>query len=159
MDAKSTSASLSVLAQMVLPSQANPAGNIHGGEMMKMMDSAASIAAQRHALANVVTARVDELQFRKPVYVGDLVTCTSQVIFAGNCSMEVIVCVEAENPASGNGSKIALTAFFTMVALDSDGHPKQVAPVDPGSDPYNIKMYEAGKARYMENKARQHKRK
>ncbi len=148
----------SVLAQLVLPLQANAAGNVHGGEIMKMMDSAAGVAAQKHARTNVVTARVDELEFRKPVYVGNLVTCTAQVIYTGHTSMEVFVTVEAEDLTDGKGPQIALTAFFTMVSLDKHGIPKQVPPVNLSGDAYDQKLYNEGKKRYLENKAKQEKR-
>lgn len=97
MNTKTMHQSYSVLAQVVLPMQANPAGNIHGGEIMKLMDSAAGVAAQKHSHTNVVTARVEELNFKKPVLVGELVTCRAQVIYAGRSSMEVFVTVESEN--------------------------------------------------------------
>ncbi len=116
MESQTMKHSHSILAQLVLPMQANPAGNVHGGEIMKMMDSAAGVAAQKHAHTNVVTARVDELNFKKPVLVGELVTCKAQVIYAGRSSMEVFVTVESEDLITGN-KQIALTAFFTMVSL------------------------------------------
>lgn len=117
MESQTMKHSHSILAQLVLPMQANPAGNVHGGEIMKMMDSAAGVAAQKHAHTNVVTARVDELNFKKPVLVGELVTCKAQIIYAGRSSMEVFVTVESEDLITGN-KQIALTAFFTMVSLD-----------------------------------------
>ena len=121
MESQTMKHSHSILAQLVLPMQANPAGNVHGGEIMKMMDSAAGVAAQKHAHTNVVTARVDELNFKKPVLVGELVTCKAQVIYAGRSSMEVFVTVESEDLITGN-KQIALTAFFTMVSLDVSRH-------------------------------------
>lgn len=152
MEPKKQTESLSVLAQMVLPYQANPAGNVHGGEIMKMMDSAAGAAAQKHSKSNVVTARVEELLFRKPVLVGELVTCTAQVIFAGYSSMEVFVSVESEDLLTGR-HQIALTAFFTMVALDADGHPRQVAPIEFSYDDiYEQKLFLEGQKRYLARK-------
>lgn len=139
-----------ILAQMVLPFQANPAGNVHGGEIMKMMDSAAGVAAQKHCRTNIVTARVDELRFRKPVLVGDLVTCTAQVIYTGNSSMEVFVTVEAENMMGNKGPEIALTAFFTMVSLDASGRPNAVPKLTLNSPtPYEQKLYREGEKRYL----------
>ena len=63
----------------MMPSQANPNGNVHGGEIMKMMDSTAYAAARRYARSNVVTARVDELEFHLPILIGDLVTCSAEI--------------------------------------------------------------------------------
>ena len=62
-----------VISEVMMPSQANPNGNVHGGEIMKLMDSAAYAAAQRYVRSNVVTARVDELEFHLPIRIGDLV--------------------------------------------------------------------------------------
>lgn len=157
MIAKSSADSMAILAQMVLPYQANPAGNVHGGEIMKMMDNAAGVAAQKHAHTNVVTARVDELCFRKPVLVGDLVTCTAQVIYAGHSSMEVFVTVESETLSSNTGPQIALTAFFTMVSLKEDGTPSAVPPIIAGENGYDQKLYLEGEKRYYAHKNGKHK--
>lgn len=153
MKAKTMKDSFSVLAQLVLPMQANPAGNVHGGEIMKMMDSAAGVAAQKHAHTNCVTARVEELNFKKPVLVGELVTCKAQVIYAGRSSMEVFVTVESEDLISGK-KQIALTAFFTMVSLDKNGKTSTVPELlyDEESA-YEKKLYFEGEKRHnMHNK-------
>lgn len=148
MQKKSMKESYSVLAQVVLPMQANPAGNVHGGEIMKMMDSAAGVAAQKHAHTNCVTARVEELNFKKPVHVGELVTCKSQVIYAGHTSMEIFVTVESENLITGK-RQIALTAFFTMVSLDKNGRPSEVPKVVCDEDnAYEMKLYHEGEKRH-----------
>ena len=101
MKPKQMKESYSVLAQVVLPMQANVAGNVHGGEIMKLMDNAAGVAAQKHARLDCVTARVEELNFKLPIHVGELVTCKSQVIYAGRSSMEVFVTVESEDAING----------------------------------------------------------
>ncbi|MCD8180216.1 MAG: acyl-CoA thioesterase [Firmicutes bacterium] len=154
MRSKSMKESFSVLAQMVLPMQANPAGNVHGGEIMKMMDSAAGVAAQKHAHTNCVTARVEELNFKKPVLVGELVTCKSQVIYAGHSSMEVFVTVESEDLITGK-RQIALTAFFTMVSLDKNGKPSPIPPLTYDEDnAYEGKLYKEGEKRYKSHNER-----
>ncbi len=145
--------SIAISAEQVLPHQANPAGNVHGGEIIKMMDSTAGIAAQRHCHSNVVTARVDELCFKKPVRIGDYVTCTARVVYAGFSSMEVFVTVESENLYTG-ATQIALTAFFTMVCLDENDKPAEVPRVDRGDDAYSQLLYACGKRRYEDNKRR-----
>ena len=157
MDEKRQEDSLSVAAQQVLPQQANAAGNIHGGEIMKMMDSVAGIAAMRHSHTNAVTARVDELIFKKPIKIGDYVTCTGRVVYTGRTSMEVFVTVESENLATG-AKHVALTAFFTMVALDKYGISTAVPPVLPGDDPFSQKLYESGRNRYKENRERRNRK-
>lgn len=154
--AKSQEDSIAVSAQIILPHQANPSGNVHGGEIMKLMDSTAGIAAMRHCNTNVVTARVDELIFKKTIRIGDYVTCTGRVVYTGNSSMEVFVTIEAENLRTG-AKQIALTAFFTMVSLDENDHPLQVPPVLPGEDAFSHKLYETGRRHYKENRARRKK--
>lgn len=153
MNAKHQEDSIAVSAAQVLPQQANPAGNIHGGEIMKMMDSTAGIAAQRHCHTNVVTARVDELIFKQPIRIGEYVMCTGRVVYAGNTSMEVLVTVENENLQTGE-KHIALTAFFTMVSLDKNDRPARVPQILPGDDEFSRRLFEIGKKRYEANKSR-----
>ena len=112
-----------IMSQLMLPSQANVAGNVHGGEIMKLMDTAAGAVARKYARCNVVTARVDELQFHLPIFVGALVTLTATIAYVGRSSMEVIVYVEVEDLELDTAPKRALSAYFTMVALDKGGRP------------------------------------
>ncbi|MCD8391107.1 MAG: acyl-CoA thioesterase [Firmicutes bacterium] len=148
MDSKYT-----IISHQMLPSQANAAGNVHGGEIMKMMDSAAGVAAQRHAHSNAVTARVDELNFKYPVFVGDFVICKAHVIYVGSSSMEIFVTIETENLITGE-SRVALTAFFTMVALDKDSHPIKVEKIECPDDPYERALYYEGERRYKNSNKR-----
>ncbi len=156
MNVKRQEDSLAVSAQLVLPQQANPAGNIHGGEIMKMMDNTAAIAAMRHSNSNVVTARVDELVFKKPIRIGEYVTCSGRVVYAGNSSMEVFVTIEAENLRTGK-RQIALTAFFTMVAVDDNDRPSPVPQILPGDDEFSRGLFEIGRRRYSENRRERNK--
>ena len=118
------------LSEVMMPSQTNPNGNVHGGELMKMMDSTAYAAARKYSRSNVVTARVDELEFHTPILIGDLVTCTAEVIYVGHTSMEVAVNVEVEVLEAEQGPQHALSAYFTMVALDRNGRPMAVPPLE-----------------------------
>ena len=118
MEGKTIASSALEMSTVMQPNQANPAGNVHGGEIMKMMDNAAFVVAQRHARSNVVTARVDELIFHQPIFVGNLVTCHAYLTYVSRSSMEVIVKVEVENMYSESPGKCALTGYFTMVALN-----------------------------------------
>ena len=146
--------SFTVLAQVVLPMQANPAGNVHGGEIIKLMDSTAGVAAQKHAHTNCVTARIEEINFKKPIHIGELVTCKAQVIYTGRSSMEVFVTVESENLVSGK-QQIALTAFFTMVSLDKNGKPSGVQGLDlENASEYEKKLYKEGEKRYLMHSSR-----
>jgi acyl-CoA hydrolase len=126
MDKKTIEYSRTVMSQVMMPNHANPNGNVHGGEIMKMMDNTAYVVARKHASHNVVTARVDELQFHLPVYVGNLVTCKAKLIFVGKSSMEIFVKIEVEDFDTDEPPQTALTAFFTMVALDNDQNPVAV---------------------------------
>lgn len=153
MEGKTIAESALVMSAVMLPHQANVAGNVHGGEIMKMMDNAAFVVAQRHARSNVVTARVDELIFHLPIYVGNLVTCHAFLTFVGRSSMEVAVTVEVENLYSETPGECALTAYFTMVALDPDGKPLRVDQLNLLSDEERVR-FEEGRARYEVNRGR-----
>ena len=109
---------------------ANMAGNVHGGVILHLCDEVAGIAAVRHSGARVVTAAMDRMNFLHPVYVGNLVTVKATVNAAWRTSMEVGVRVEAENVRTGEVTHTS-TAYLTMVALDEDGRPSAVPPVEP----------------------------
>ncbi len=117
-----------VMAYLMLPEDANPAGSIHGGVVMKHIDTAAGVVAMRHARGNAVTASVDRLNFMEPVYVGELVTFKACLNWVGRSSMEVGVRVEAENMFTGD-VRHAVSAYLTLVALDENGKSKSVAPL------------------------------
>ncbi len=116
------------VAQVMLPGQANPAGFVHGGELMKMMDNAAGVVSARHCRANIVTGRVDDIIFHNPVRVGSLVIIRARLTFTSRSSMEVQVKAESEDLRTGEKSP-ALTAYFVMVALDAEGKPTGVPPL------------------------------
>jgi len=121
-----TSASTEItMSHIVLPFHANVAGNMHGGEVMKLMDSAAGAAAARHCLSNVVTASVTQLSFIEPIFVGDLVICNAKLIYTGRTSMEVFVSVKAEDLEKGT-VKYVSEGYFFMVSLDRNGRPNEV---------------------------------
>jgi acyl-CoA hydrolase len=109
---------------------ANSAGNVHGGVIMHLCDEVAGIAAVRHSGTRVVTAAMDRMTFRHPVFVGQLVTVKAAVNAAWRSSMEVGVRVESENVRSGEVVHTS-TAYLTMVALDDDGNPTEVPPIAP----------------------------
>ena len=109
---------------------ANNAGNVHGGVIMHMCDEVAGIAAVRHSGTRVVTAAMDRMDFRHPVYVGQLVNVKATVNAAWRTSMEVGVRVESENVRTGEVQHTS-TAYLTMVALDDDGNPAEVPPIAP----------------------------
>jgi acyl-CoA hydrolase len=112
------------------PADANNGGNVHGGVIMHLCDEVAGIASVRHSGARVVTAAMDRMTFRHPVFVGQLVTVKATVNAAWRSSMEVGVRVESENVRSGELLHTS-TAYLTMVALDYEGNPTEVPPIAP----------------------------
>jgi acyl-CoA hydrolase len=134
------------MAQLMLPHQANPAGYVHGGEIMKIMDNAAGVVAARHAHTNVVTARVDDINFLNPVRVGDLVLVHARLTFVGHSSMEIRIEVEAERLGSEE-RRPALSAFFIYVALNPRGRPTKVPPLLITTEE-GERLFEEGRERY-----------
>ena len=112
---------------------ANNAGRIHGGTVMKLCDEAAGLAAIRHARQPVVTAAVDRMTFRHPVQVGDVLTLSASVNAAWRTSMEVGVRVQAEHPFTGE-TRHTSSAYLTMVAIDEHGQPASIPRLVPASD-------------------------
>jgi uncharacterized protein (TIGR00369 family) len=127
-DPKAPSASHVTLTQLMEVTDANIAGNVHGGVVMRLADTAAALAAARHAGALCVTVSVDEVSFREPVHVGEVLTLHASVNDVGTTSLECGVRVETENPITGRKAHAA-SAYFVFVALDADGHPCPVPPL------------------------------
>jgi acyl-CoA hydrolase len=121
---------------------ANSAGNVHGGTVMRLADEAAGLAAIRHSRHRVVTAGMDRMNFLYPVHVGEVVTFAASVNAAWHTSMEVGVRIESENPFTGE-SRHTGTAYLTMVALDDSGRPTPVPPVIATTPAEQRRMREA----------------
>jgi acyl-CoA hydrolase len=117
-----------ILVKWMSVTDANNAGYIHGGTVMKLCDEAAGLAAIRHARQRVVTAAVDRLTFLHPIHVGEVLTLSASVNAAWRTSMEVGVRVEAENPFTGE-TRHTSSAYLTMVAIDEQGRAKPVPPL------------------------------
>lgn len=128
MEGKRSKDSSIIMTQQMNPQDANLAGNVHGGVIMKFIDSAALAVAVRHARANAVTASIDRLDFHFPVFVGDLLTAQASLNFVGKTSMEIGVRVETENLMTGRIHHTS-TAYLTFVALDKSGRPMQLPPL------------------------------
>jgi len=128
MEGKTARESQVIVSQMMMPQDTNPAGNVHGGVIMKLIDTAGGLVANRHTRSNTVTASIDRLDFHFPVFVGDLVTFKACLNLTGITSMEVGVRVEAENVFTGEVRHTA-SAYLTFVALDKDGKPRPVPPL------------------------------
>ncbi|MDE3069145.1 MAG: acyl-CoA thioesterase [Acidobacteriota bacterium] len=109
---------------------ANNAGHVHGGTVMKLCDEAAGLAAMRHARKPAVTASVDRITFLHPVHIGEVLTFSASVNAVWRTSMEVGVRVQAENPLTGE-QRHTSSAYLTMVAIDAAGRPSEVPPLEP----------------------------
>lgn len=126
--AQPVSASRITLALLMQPTDANLHGNVHGGNIMKLMDEAGASAAMRHAHRDVVTVAVDQVLFLEPIHIGDLVTFYAELTYTGRTSMEVRIDVNAQNLLTGQQTHTN-TAYFVYVALDEAGRPCPVPPL------------------------------
>jgi len=145
---KKVSESKSVISLQMLPSDANPMGNVHGGTILKLVDVAAGVTALRHARDNTVTASIDRMDFYNPVYVGDLLTLKASVNYVGNTSMEIGVRIEAENLKTGVVTHTG-SCYLTYVALDDSGKPIEVPELVPETVEEK-RRWQAGKKRREE---------
>lgn len=118
---------------LMTPDTANFAGNVHGGTILKMLDQVAYACASRYAGRYVVTLSVDQVTFRQPVMVGELVTFLAAVNFTGTSSMEIGIKVVAEDIRQRSVRHVN-SCYFTMVALGDDGKPCPVRPLQPATD-------------------------
>lgn len=133
LQARTVAESQSQMAEVILPNDANPLGNLLGGRLMHFIDIAAAMAAHRHARSYVVTASMDHIDFLSPVHVGDLLILKSSVNRAFTTSMEVGVKVYVENYMTASTRHVA-SAYLTFVAVDQHGNKLQVPPIVPQSD-------------------------
>lgn len=138
--------SQSEMAEMVLPNDANPLGNLLGGRLMHFIDIAGAMACHRHARSYVVTASMDHLDFLAPVHVGDLLILKSSVNRAFNTSMEVGVKVYVENYITGESRHVS-SAYLTFVAVDPQGKHLRVPPIIPVTDEEKQRYEDAGRRR------------
>ena len=122
MRSKTVSDSRVIISQIMTPQDANIAGNVHGGVIMRLIDNAAGVVASRHTQTNVVTASIDRLDFYHPVYIGNLVTLKASLNHVGTTSMEIGVRVEAEDMFTGEVRHTS-SAYLTVVSLDKSGRP------------------------------------
>jgi acyl-CoA hydrolase len=125
---KSPKESKAEMTVRMFPSDANPNGNVFGGEILKQIDLIAGLVAQRHARMNTVTASIDRVNFLKPVFVGNAIILSARVNYVHRSSMEIEIKVEAEDLMNGNIT-LTNTAFVTAVALGPDGKTREVPPL------------------------------
>ncbi|MGM9427390.1 acyl-CoA thioesterase [Hydrogenophaga sp. MI9] len=117
---------------LMTPDTANFSGNVHGGTILKLLDQVAYACASRYAGTYVVTLSVDQVMFRQPIHVGELVTFLASVNHTGSSSMEIGIKVIAENIRT-QAKRHVNSCFFTMVAVDEDRKPTAVKPLQPST--------------------------
>jgi acyl-CoA hydrolase len=149
--------SQSQMAEVVLPNDANPLGNLLGGRLMHLIDIAGALAAHRHARSYVVTASMDHIDFLLPVHIGDLLILKSSVNRAFNTSMEVGVKCWVENYIAGTTRHVA-SAYLTFVAVDQHGRHHCVPPLIAETDEEKRRYQDAGRRREL-RKQEQERRK
>jgi uncharacterized protein (TIGR00369 family) len=154
MNGKRVNESMVLMAQLMTPEDANPAGNVHGGVIMKLIDNAGGTVAARHARKNVVTASIDRLSFHKPVYIGNLITLKASLNMVGTTSMEVGVRIEAEDLLTGEVWHTA-SAYLTYVALDSNSKPMGIPPLIVENNDQARRCQEANARRELRQLERQ----
>jgi acyl-CoA hydrolase len=130
---------------LMTPDTANFSGNVHGGHILKLLDQVAYACASRYAGTYVVTMSVDQVVFRQPIHVGELVTFLAAVNYTGRTSMEIGIKVLAENIRTQDVRHVN-SCFFTMVAVGDDKQPVAVPPLRPFS-PEEQRRYEEAKSR------------
>ena len=139
---KARSESSTTVVRIMMPMDANVAGNVFGGTILRLVDEVASIVAFRHARKNVVTASIDRMDFLAPVYIGDLLRLNASINYVHRTSMEVGVRVEAEDPLTGQVRHTG-TCFLTYVALDKDRRPTPVPTLSPETEEDKRRLTEA----------------
>src|SRR5262249_5412425 len=149
--------SQSQMAEVVLPNDANPLGNLLGGRLMHLIDIAGALAAHRHARSYVVTASMDHIDFLLPVHIGDLLILKSSVNRAFRTSMEIGVKCWVENYIAGTTRHVA-SAYLTFVAVDQHGRHHSVPPLIAETDEEKRRYQDAGRRREL-RKQEQERRK
>ncbi len=136
---KSPRESIVSMTELVLPNDTNTLNNLMGGRLMQWMDIVSAIAGQKHCNSIVVTASVDNISFRSPIQLGNVVTLRARVTRAFTSSVEIRIDVDAENIPEGK--KVASnSAYFTFVAVDKDGNPVEIPEVVPETEE-EIELY------------------
>jgi acyl-CoA hydrolase len=151
-----------VLSRMLMPSDANALGNVHGGVIMKEIDNAAAIAAVKHCRNILVTASIDRMDFHMPALINELLILKASVNYVGETSMEVGVKAECESLLTGEIKHIA-SAYLTLVAIERNGKPKKIEwDLEPETDDDKrryVDAIERRKSRALERETKNAKKK
>jgi len=129
-EGKQVSESALTACRLMLPTDSNPAGYVHGGSIVRYVDEIAGVVAFRHCRTNVVTASIDSMSFLAPVHIGNLLIVKALINYVGRTSIEVGARVEAEDLLKGVTTHTG-SCYLTFVALDQDGKPTPAPPVIP----------------------------
>ncbi|MFC4766853.1 acyl-CoA thioesterase [Effusibacillus consociatus] len=141
------------MTDIILPAQTNNHGTIFGGEVMSYVDRIASITASRHCGLPVVTASFDSLDFLSPIRLGEVIILNASVTWTGRTSMEVMVTIEAESLTE---RRVTGVSFLTFVAVDQNGRPIPVPPIEPETEEEKY-QFELAKERAALRKRRREK--
>jgi acyl-CoA hydrolase len=133
------------ITELMMPMHVNNLGNVFGGVVLSMVDKAGALAAMRHARGPCVTVSFDRVEFKLPIYAGEMVTCKARVTYVGRSSMEIWVGVEAEYPMTGE-VRHTNDCYLTFVAVDADGRPTPVRGLLLENDD-DLRRFEQGKLR------------
>ncbi|WP_435234813.1 acyl-CoA thioesterase [Psychromonas sp. PT13] len=128
MEPKTVAYSTITVVQQMMDVDANIAGNVHGGSIMKLVDNTACMVGMRHTGGNAVTASIDRLDFHSPVYVGDILRIKTSVNYVGTTSMEIGARIEAESVLTGEVRHTA-SAYLTFVSIGPDGKPRHIPKI------------------------------
>ena len=134
-----------VISQFVAPMQANLYGNMHGGELLSLLDKVAYACSTHYCRQHTVTLAVEQVIFKEPIHIGELIHCYACVNYVGNTSMLVGIKVMARDLVTGN-ERHTNSCYFTMVAIDKKGKPVKVPTFEPITDE-DKRRYENAKAR------------
>jgi len=115
---------------LMMPHHENVLGHVFGGVVLSMVDTTAAVSAMRHARMPCVTVSVDRVDFREPIQIGELLTMKASVNYVGTTSMEIGVRVETENLLTGK-RRHTNSCYLTFVAIDSNGKPARISPIQP----------------------------
>ncbi len=133
------------MTRLMTPDMSNFSGKVHGGTILKLLDEAAFSCASRYCKTYVVTASLNQVAFKTPITVGDLVTFKCNVNYVGHSSMEIGIRVEGEN-IKEKTSYHAISCYFTMISVDENGTPQEVPRLQLDSETEK-KLFKAGKMR------------
>jgi uncharacterized protein (TIGR00369 family) len=145
MQAKTSNETATTLTLFLQPEHSNSLGTVHGGVVLKLCDECGGIVARRHARRPAVTITVDSVTFHRPVLVGQLLMVHGKLTYVGTTSMEVELCVEAENLITGEVTHTN-SAYIVYIALDDNKRPTPVPPLDLRTDEEHERFF-AGKER------------